>query len=547
MFIIVELYNDRVKYGRGFVSTGRLFAGDGRPEGAHRLLRGIYGEAVTGRGFGGYDPPMILPKPVRCCSLAFLAALALSATLAGSPASPDNWPQFRGPGGLPVSANPKLPSSWSTTENVEWEVDVPGMGWSSPIVWEGRVFVTSAVSEAPMKQPSLGVDFSNDYVAELMKQGLSEEEVMAKVNERDGEFPDAVTLTYGLFCFDLESGELLWRNDFYEGNPPAGRHRKNSYTSETPVTDGEAVYVYVAFQGLYAFDLDGNELWKSPLEKHQVYLDFGGGASPALHGDRLFILNDSQGDSFVAGYDKNTGKHLWTTPRPGMGTPQMKSAWSTPFVWENDLRTELVTLGPGFAISYDLDGNELWRLGRMALFSIASPFAYDGLLYLTSGVQRDQNKPIAAIRPGGSGDITPPAPETSNDHVVWYDRVAGGTYRPTPVIADGGLFVLTDAGIFSKLDPATGKRLYRSRIHSTARNFTASPWAYDGKVFALNEEGDTFVIGTGEEFELLGITSLDVFSMATPAIAGDRLLIRTQGKLRSIRDRAQSPLRPDAW
>ena len=145
---------------------------------------------------------------------------------------------------------------------------------------------------------------------------------------------------------------------------------------------------------------------------------------------------------------------------------------------------------------------------------------------------------MAAIRPGGSGDITPAEGTTANQFVAWYDRVAGGTYLPTPVISDGGLFVLTDAGIFSKHDPTTGKRLYRSRIHPTARNFTASPWAYDGKVFALNEEGDTFVMSTGEEFELLGINSLDDFSMATPAVAGDRLLIRTQGKLYSIRQQA---------
>ena len=242
----------------------------------------------------------------------------------GGSESADDWPQVRGPGALPVSDNPNLPSTWSTTANVEWVTDVPGMGWSSPIVWDGKVFVTAAASDTPMKQPSLGVDFSNDYVAELQQQGLSMDEVMAKVDERDAEFPDAVVLQYSLSCYDLDTGELLWRNDFHEGHPPVGRHRKNSYTSETPVTDGEAIYVYVAFQGLYAFDMEGNELWKAPLEPHQVYLEFGAGASPALHGDRLFILNDNQDDSFVAGYDKNTGAHLWTTLRPGHGSPTEK-------------------------------------------------------------------------------------------------------------------------------------------------------------------------------------------------------------------------------
>ena len=167
--------------------------------------------------------------------------------------------------------------------------------------------------------------------------------------------------------------------------------------------------------------------------------------------------------------------------------------------------------------------------------TIQSPFAWDGLLYVTGGAG-GRNKPLAAIRPGGAGDITPPGNENEGEYVAWYDRTAGGTYLPTPLVYDGGLYVLTNTGIFAKHDPKTGERLYRARIHPSARNFTASPWAYGGKVFALNEEGNTFVIQAGAEFELLGINSLDEFSMATPAIAGDRLIVRTQSKLYSIRD-----------
>ncbi len=447
-----------------------------------------------------------------------------------------NWPQFRGPGALPVSDAAGLPSSWSTTENVEWVAEVAGSGWSSPIVWGDKVFVTSAMSETPMKQPSLGVDFSNDYVAELQRQGYEGEELMRRVTERENELPHEVELAYTVFCFDLESGDLLWQTGFHEGPPPVGRHRKNSYTSETPVTDGEAVYVYVAFLGLYAFDLDGKILWETALERHPVYLDFGGGASPVIHDDRIFVLNDNEEASFVAAFDKRTGEQLWRTPREGLGSRMLRSAWSTPLVWENDLRTELVTVGPGWVISYDLDGAELWRMSRFSMMSIQSPFAWNGLLYVTSGTAGEENKRIAAIRPGGSGDITPADGADESEYVAWYNRVAGGTYLPTPVIYQGGLYVLSDTGIFAKYDPATGERLYRSRIHADARNFTASPWAYGGKIFVLNEEGDTFVIKAGDEFEFLGVNRLDEFSMATPAIAGDRLLIRTQGKLYSIRE-----------
>jgi outer membrane protein assembly factor BamB len=175
-------------------------------------------------------------------------------------------------------------------------------------------------------------------------------------------------------------------------------------------------------------------------------------------------------------------------------------------------------------------------MSRFSGMAIQSPFAWNGMLYVTSGVAGEQNKPIAAIRPGGSGDITPPDDADQGEYVAWYNRVAGGTYLPTPVIYEGGLYVLGDNGIFARYDPLTGERVYRSRIHQQARNFTASPWAYDGKIFVLNEEGDTFVIKAGEKFEFLGINSLDEFSMATPAIVGDRLLIRTRSKLYSIRE-----------
>ena len=145
-----------------------------------------------------------------------------------------------------------------------------------PLRWSGATgnLPTSATSDKPLKQPSLGVDFSNDYVAELMKEGKSEDEVMKAVMERDSELPSETTLAYNLLCLDLESGRILWQRNFHNGPPPVGRHRKNSYTSETPVTDGRAVYVYVAFLGLYAFDLEGQQLWHTPLETHPVYLDF---------------------------------------------------------------------------------------------------------------------------------------------------------------------------------------------------------------------------------------------------------------------------------
>ena len=478
-------------------------------------------------------------RRLSCWSLTLAIAVGTMALPGGElagVAGPENWPQFRGPEGMPVSDNPRLPTTWSTTENVEWVAEVPGMGWSSPIVWDGVVFVTAASSNSDMKQPSLGVDFSNEYIAELAEQGLSREEIMRMSAERDTEFPDEITVSYRLHAYELATGEHLWDTELHSGSPPVGRHRKNSYMSETPVTDGEAVYVYVAHLGLFAIDFDGNRLWSQEFEPRQVYLDFGGGSSPALHGDRVIVMNDNEESSFIAAFDKRTGEQLWMKSREGLGIEMIRSSWSSPYVWENSERTEIVTVGSRIAISYDLDGNELWRMGGQGIMVCQTPFAWDGNLYISSGAKGRADTPLAAIRPGASGDITMDEMQTSSEDVLWFERRAGGTYLPTPVLYDGGIYVLTDKGILTRHDAKTGERNYQTRIHQLARNFTSSPWAYNGHVFAINEEGNTFVFRAGEEFEFVAMNSLDEFVQASPAIVGDRLLLRTQGKLYSIRE-----------
>ena len=238
----------------------------------------------------------------------------------------------------------------------------------------------------------------------------------------------------------------------------------------------------------------------------------------------MFVLNDNEEQSFLAAFDARTGKELWRTPR----TVELvrKTGWSTPFVWENRLRTEIVTLGPGVASSYGLDGRELWRIKRMGAVAMQSPFAWNDILFMTSGTSGDDNKPIVAIRAGGSGDITPPTRKTRMSTSCGTNGIAGGTYLPTPVVYKNALYVLYDKGILSRYKAETGERVFRSRIAPGASAFTASPWAYDGKVFLLSEEGNAFVIEAGEEYRLLGVNSLDEFALATPAIVGDRLLIR---------------------
>jgi outer membrane protein assembly factor BamB len=442
------------------------------------------------------------------------------------------WPQFRGPESNPVGTHALLAERWSRIENVEWSQEIPGRGWSSPIVTGGKVYLTTVTTEGKSKPPQIGTEYSNEYVAELQKQGLPIEEVIKRVTERDIELPHEVTLHYFLYCINLKSGKLEWKKEFHAGQPPGGRHRKNSFVSESPVTDGRHVYIYVANLGLWAFDVKGKLAWSTPLAANPIYLDFGTGSSPALAGDLLVIVSDNEKQQYIAAFDKKTGKQVWRTNRDlgGRGQPQQRSGWATPFVWHHTLRTEIVAIGPKEVVSYDLAGKELWRMSGMTTTPVPTPFAYEGLLYINGG----RGRPLYAIRPGATGDISLQQDQTSNEYIVW-SQARGGTYLPSSLAYGGAVYSLTETGILTRFDAKTGKQIYKTRIDPAASAFTTSPWAYNGKLFCLSEEGQTFVIETGDEFRLLHVNELDDMAQASPALVGDRLLIRTERRLYSIR------------
>ncbi len=460
------------------------------------------------------------------CALLLLASL----TVHGQGIA---WPQFRGPDSNPVGAHARLAESWSKTENVEWSQEIPGRGWSSPIVTGDKVYITTVTTDGKSKPPQIGTEYSNEYAAELMKQGLSGKEVGDRVIARDIELPKEVNLHYVLYCLNLKSGKVEWQKEFHTGQPPGGRHRKNSFVSESPVTDGKFIYVYVANLGLWAFDVKGKPAWSTPLEANPIYLDFGTGSSPALVGNLLVIVNDNEKQQYIAAFDKKTGKQVWRTNREiGKGQPA-RSGWATPFVWRHALRTEIVAVGPGEVISYDLSGKELWRMSGVSGQAIPTPFAYEGLLFINGG----RSRPLFAVRPGATGDISLAKGKTSNEYVVW-SQPKGGTYLPSAVAYQGAVYTLTETGILNRYDAKTGAEAYKTRIDPRATAFTTSPWAYNGMLFCLSEEGQTFVISTGDEFKLLRVNELDDMAQASPALVGERLLIRTEHRLYSIRRRS---------
>jgi outer membrane protein assembly factor BamB len=461
------------------------------------------------------------------CSLALM-------TLVSAARGPSEWPQFRGPAGSGIADESSLPERWSDSQNVAWSYEVPGRGWSSPIVWRDHVFLTSAISPGAFKAPSTGI-FGNDYAAELMKQGLPVEEVNKRVINRDIELTgETGDIRYMVYALDARSGKVLWEREAHRGQPFGGRHRKNTYASETPVTDGERLYVsFGGNVGLFCYSMDGKLLWKHSWPPQPIYLDFGTASSPVVHNGRVYQLHDNDGESFFAALDARTGKELWNVKRTD--NAPMKSGWATPFIWESGARTEIVTIGRGLVISYDPNGKELWRLKGMTQ-ATPSPVAADGLLYVGSGSQGEANRPLMAVRPGGNGDISLAAEQDANEFVVWRQPRFSG-YTPSPLVYRGRVYAINDNGILQVADSRTGKEIYKARVGGGGHTFSSSPVASQGRIYLLSEDGDTFVLRAGDKYDEIAKNSLGEMSLATPAADADSLYVRTQTKLYRIRNR----------
>lgn len=436
--------------------------------------------------------------------------IMLAALLAPAAAS-DRWPQFRGPAeSAGVVDDPSLPDTWSATKNVVWKADIPGSGWSSPVVWGDRIFVTSVIRAERGEEPKKGLYFGGNRPE-----------------------PPADEHRWMVYCVDWKTGKRLWEREVHRGAPKTSHHLKNTYASETPVTDGERLYAYFGNVGLFCFDFSGKLLWSQAWPPVTTRYGWGTAASPMLYEGRIYVVNDNDDQSFLVAIDKTTGKQIWRAER------DEASNWATPYIWRNAKRTEIVTPGTRKVRSYDLDGRLLWELGGMSSIVIPTPFSGHGMLYLASGYVGDQTRPVFAVRPGAKGDISLKSGATSSEFIAWH-LPQGGPYNPSPIVYGDYFYTLLDRGFLTCHDARTGKEIYgKQRIDPTAGAFTASPWASNGKIFALSEDGDTYVIEAGPEFKVLGKNSLDEMCMATPAIARGSLIIRTASKLYRIATKAE--------
>jgi outer membrane protein assembly factor BamB len=410
-----------------------------------------------------------------------------------------------------VRDDARLAEQWSKTENVRWVTEVPGRGWSCPIVSGRKVFLTAVINEKEYERPKKG-----------LYNGAGRAE------------PPEGMHRWIVYCLDLDSGKILWKQEVHQGQPQVPRHPKSTYASETPVTDGQRVYVLFGDVGLYCYDFEGRQLWSHRIEPKKSLFNYGAAASPAICGDLVIMVYDNLEDRYIAGFDAKTGEQRWRTARPALAVLGTRSTWATPLVWKNDLRTEIITSDYGCVRSYDAAGRMLWVLkAPTSNLVIPSPIAAHGMVYVTSGYVGDRDRPVYAIRPGAEGQSEVGTNPAGHPHIAWSQPQAG-PYNTSPIVYGDYYYTLLDRGFMTCHDARTGTEVYGKTRFPEGATFTSSPWAYNDRVFCLSEDGDTYVVEAGREFKIVGINRLDEFCLATPAVADGNLLLRTASRLYCI-------------
>jgi len=425
-----------------------------------------------------------------------------------------NWPSFRGPqaSGVAIAAPPV---AWNADpaagplKNIRWKTPIPGLSHSSPIVWGDRLFVATAVrsdGEAPLK---VGLYGSGDSADDDTEQRW---------------------IVYGL---DKKTGKVLWEKTARQGAPRARRHPKATHANTTLACDGKRVIAFFGSEGLYAYDLQGELLWKKDLGvldsgPEKTSLQWGHASSPLLFDDRLILQCDQKKKSFLAVFSLEDGKELWRADRDGVAN----QCWSTPTVVQAGGRTQIVCNGWPFIASYDLaGGKELWRLKSGGDIPTPTPIFAQGLIFVTNA--HGGLAPLYAIRPEASGDITPPEGRSASDGVAWSEP-RNGAYMQTPLVYDDLLYSCSDRGVLKVYDAKTGALRYTQRLGSGQTGFTSSPVAAGGKIYFASEEGEVYVLKTGPRYELLAANRLGEIAMASAAVSENVLYYRTRGHVVAV-------------
>ena len=428
--------------------------------------------------------------------------IASSANHSGAAPKSSNWSQWRGPEGTGISSETNVPLEWGENKNIRWKSALPGRGHSSPIVWGDKVFLTT--------------DIEGEEVpgAKAVKHVI-EGEVFVH--------PDSVGANrkhvFKVICLDRNTGKILWDQTAYSGTVFDDRHRKGSYAAPTPATDGKLVFAWFGGEGdgLYAYDFAGKLKWKTEIGKI-ASVGMGPGTSLVVFENLVIIQcdEDEGKKSFIVALDTKTGKEAWRVPR------KVQASWSTPLVVRNAGRAELITSGNELIISYDpKTGKELWRAKGHESNAIPTPLAGNGMVYVYAGYPV---KKTMAIRLGGSGDLT------GSSNMVWqYDK--GTAYVPSSILIGNYLYLVSDRGIITCLEAASGKVVYEGGRIPVPATFTASPIAFDGKILLTSEDGDTYIIKTGPKHEVIATNPVGEPVYASPAISDGMIFIRGEKHL----------------
>lgn len=447
------------------------------------------------------------PIPVRT-----IVRTAAPRRIALPEATPDagSWPSFRGPRASGIAEGMRLPDTWDGAKgtNILWRTPIPGLAHSSPVVWGHRIFVTSAVSSNANATFRPGLYGDGDASDDRSRQ------------------------RWTIYAIDKKTGKLLWERVAHEGEPADKRHIKSTYASATPATDGRIVVASFGSQGLHAYDVNGNFLWKVDLGRMDVgaydipTFEWGPASSPVIWNGLVIVQVDTQADSFLIALKADTGETAWKTDRDEL------PSWGTPTVAMTSDGPILVTNASNFIRGYDpRTGKELWRLGGSSKLTAPTPVFGDGVFVVASG--RAPERPIFVVRPNARGNVTLPPGKTSSDAVVW-SRTGRGSYMPTPLIYQGLLYVLANNGVFDAYNLKTGEEVYRQRLTTVGNGFSASTVAADGKIYLSNEDGDIVVVAAGPEFKQVATNPMGELLMATPALSEGVMFVRTARSLFAV-------------
>jgi outer membrane protein assembly factor BamB len=423
---------------------------------------------------------------MRLCLIFFLCSSALAG----------DWLEWRGPHAN-GTADSSAPLEFGDSKNIAWKAHIPGRGHSTPVIYGNRIFITTAVATgtaAPAGRP----------------RGAGGGAAAGQEHR------------FLVMAIDRNTGKLLWERTAKTDTPHEGYHaRYGSFASNSPVTDGQHVYAFFGSRGVFCYNLDGNLKWKKDFPPMRMRLQFGEGTAPVLAGDVLVLNFDQQEGSYILALDKTTGRELWRAGR------DEESSWAPPLAVMHEGVQHLIVSATNKVRSYDLKtGKLIWECAGLGANVIPAPVTKDGVVYVMSGFR---NPNLLAIKLGATGDLT------GTKNILWTNQ-RGNSYTPSPVLQDGKLYFVSDSGMLTCLDAATGRPYYQQQRLGKPYNFKASPVAAGGKLYLATEEGDIVVVKMGEKFEILAVNTLSGQSfIASPVVVDGAMYLRGQNTLYCVR------------